>query len=301
MANSLSIKPAPYIGRFAPTPSGPLHFGSLIAALGSYLQARSQQGQWRLRIDDIDPPREQPGAADDILRTLERYGLYWDGEVVYQSQRYAAYENALERLHQQNLLYPCGCSRKEIQQAGRDGPFGWIYPGTCRNGLAHDRSSLAIRIRTDERTIRFDDAVQGPQQVGLAQDIGDYVLKRADGLWAYQIAVVVDDAEAGVSEVVRGADLLDSTPRQIYLQQCLGLSTPHYAHLPVATHHGQKLSKQNLAPAITRDIAAPLLNRALVFLGQDAVTPDKPEFMLAEALAHWRLETVPRQAAIALD
>ncbi len=259
---------AHYRGRFAPSPTGPLHFGSLIAAVGSYLEANTQNGEWLVRMEDLDPPREMPGAADGILKTLESYGFEWDGEVLYQSRRGDAYEAALDQLRSSGQLYPCACTRKEIADSAVQGIEGPVYPGTCRAGL-HGRAPRAWRVRTSMDEIEFDDAIQGHQQQVLERDIGDFVLKRADGFYAYQLAVVVDDAAQGITHIVRGADLLDSTPRQIWLQRLLGLPTPHYAHLPVAVNeHGEKLSKQTLATALDASRPAPALWQALDFLGQ---------------------------------
>ncbi|MDX9952048.1 MAG: tRNA glutamyl-Q(34) synthetase GluQRS, partial [Methylophilaceae bacterium] len=240
-----------YRGRFAPSPTGPLHFGSLVAALASYLEARQQQGEWLLRMEDLDTPRNMPGAADAILRSLEAFGFEWDGPVVYQSERHDLYAAALARLQEDGLVYPCGCTRKEIADSAIHGIEGAIYPGTCRSGLPPGKTARAWRIRAENRTIGFDDAIQGHVAQNLARDIGDFVLKRADGFYAYQLAVVVDDADQGITHVVRGADLLDSTPRQIYLQQVLGLPAMHYAHIPVVLNaQGEKLSKQTQAAAV---------------------------------------------------
>jgi glutamyl-Q tRNA(Asp) synthetase len=283
-----------YRGRFAPSPSGPLHFGSLIAATASYLQARSQGGEWWLRIEDIDPPREVAGAADAILRTLEAFGFEWDGPVSYQSQRHELYAAALSQLRQLDLTYPCACSRKDIAEASTSG----IYPGTCRRGLAPQQQARAWRLRVSEQPIEFIDKIQGKQHTDLATEVGDFVLFRADGYHAYQLATAVDDAEQGMTEVVRGADLLDSTPRQRYIQQLLGLTSPVYAHHPVViSAQGEKLSKQNLAPALDKHQASPLLHAALSFLGQ-AVPDGLRQANLAElwqwAMANWRLEHIPK-------
>jgi glutamyl-Q tRNA(Asp) synthetase len=287
---------APYRGRFAPSPTGPLHLGSLIAAVGSYLEARSRDGEWLVRMEDLDPPREVPGAADLILRMLEAYGFEWDGAVLYQSTRTDAYEAALQRLAQADMLYPCACTRKEIADSAVQGIEGLVYPGTCRSGL-HGRPERAWRVRTTAEKITFDDAIQGRQAQVLGHDIGDFVLKRADGLYAYQLAVVVDDAEQGVTQVVRGADLLGSTPRQIWLQRLLGLPTPQYTHLPVAVNaEGEKLSKQTLAAPLDLYRPAPSLWQALDFLGQqpppelrnDAAT------LWQWAKANWRPEAVQK-------
>lgn len=257
-----------YRGRFAPTPSGALHFGSLIAALGSYLDARAHGGEWHLRIDDLDPPRVAPGSADSILRTLEAFGFAWDGPVIYQSQRSEAYRTALERLIDTGHIYSCDCTRKMIKENACIGVDGPIYPGTCRSrGLP---LHAALRFRVPDRRIAFDDLLAGRVGCDVTQECGDFVLLRADGVYTYQLAVTVDDAELGVSHVVRGADLLASTPRQIVLQQTLGYVTPTYLHLPVALNkEGGKLSKQTLAAPL--DDAAPLaaLLQAGAFLGLD--------------------------------
>lgn len=288
-----------YRGRFAPSPTGPLHFGSLVAAVASYLEARSRGGEWLVRMEDLDRPREMPGAADDILLTLEKFGFEWDGSVLYQSQRDEAYAAAFHRLQSLSLVYACACSRREIADSAVHGIDGLIYPGTCRNGLAHGKTARAWRIRTEDRSIEFDDAIQGRISQNLSRDIGDFVLKRADGLYAYQLAVVVDDAEQGISHVVRGADLLDSTPRQIYLQQALQLVTPAYAHVPVAANlQGEKLSKQTLAQALDQHNPTPQLWQALHFLGQrpePVLQQASPAALWKWAMAHWQLEAVPRK------
>ena len=258
-----------YIGRFAPSPTGPLHFGSLVAALGSYLQARAHGGQWHVRMEDVDTPRCSPVMADDILRTLAAFGFEWTGAVMYQSQRLAAYRTALQQLQDAGWVYACGCSRLEIADSGVHGIDGLVYPGSCRDGLIQGHLPRAQRVRTDDLPLCFDDALQGRVCQRLASEVGDFVLNRADGLFAYQLAVVVDDAALGITEVVRGADLLASTPRQIYLQRLLGLPTPTYLHLPVALNaDGQKLSKQTQARALKVDAALPLLCQAMAFLNQ---------------------------------
>ncbi len=291
-----------YRGRFAPSPTGPLHFGSLVAAVGSFLQARAAGGEWLVRIEDLDPPREVPGAADDILRTLEAYGLTWDGAVVYQSRRHDLYADALATLRRGGALYACSCTRREIADSSlRSGPDGPIYPGTCRRGQERARGAHALRVRTDGAHVAFEDGVQGVLGSALARDSGDFVVRRADGCYAYQLAVVVDDAEQGVTEVVRGADLLGSTPRQIHLQRLLGCATPRYAHLPAAVNTaGEKLSKQTRAAAVPRTDPLPLLRRALAFLGQavpDEVMDGELNSFWRWAIAHWRLAAVPRERA----
>jgi glutamyl-Q tRNA(Asp) synthetase len=292
-----------YRGRFAPSPTGPLHFGSLIAALGSYLEARSRNGEWLVRIEDLDPPRTVPGSAHNILRTLEACGMTWDGEVIFQSARNAAYHAALHALRGRDLVYPCACSRSEIADSGIAGIDGFVYPGTCRGGLPRGRAARALRLATDGAAVAFDDRVQGRITQHVATDIGDFVLYRNDQAYAYQLAVVVDDVEQGISDVVRGADLLDSTPRQIFLQQLLGLPTPRYAHLPVAVNpQGEKLSKQTLAAPIDASRPLPLLIEAMRFLGQPALpgpaSTDLQSFW-TWAIASWRIERVPRARRIA--
>jgi glutamyl-Q tRNA(Asp) synthetase len=292
-----------YRGRFAPSPTGPLHFGSLVAALGSYLQARSQQGEWLVRMEDLDPPREQAGAADDILRTLEAYHLHWDGAVLYQSQRHEAYADALADLAKSNHTFACGCSRKTIAEVtARLGLH--TYPGTCREGLPPGVKARATRLRVPAEIICFDDDLQGTVSTPLDQEIGDFVVKRADGLYAYHLAVVVDDAYQGITEIVRGSDLLGATAPQRYLQRLLGYPSPRYIHLPVATNaEGEKLSKQTFAKPLDPALAGPTLARALTFLGHDPgpdMARESAETLLAWAVAQWDLAKVPRCAKIAL-
>lgn len=288
---------APYRGRFAPSPTGPLHFGSLVAAVGSYLEAKSHNGTWLVRMEDLDPPREMPGAADAILKALEAYGFEWDEPVLYQSQRSEYYEAALAKLRQDGQLYACACTRKELADSALQGIEGPIYPGTCRGGLADGKTPRAWRVRVNASEIVFEDAIQGTIGQNLAEDVGDFVLKRADGYYAYQLAVVIDDAAQRVSHVVRGADLLDSTPRQIHLQHLLGFPTPDYAHLPVAVNAaGEKLSKQTLAMPLDIGHPVPALHQALCFLGQDApaelAAGSLPE-LWQWARAHWCLANIP--------
>ena len=291
-----------YRGRFAPSPTGPLHLGSLIAAVASFLEARTRGGRWLVRMEDLDKTREMAGAAEDILHTLEVFGFEWDEDVVYQSQRYEAYELAFKQLQAEGFVYPCGCSRKEIadsisQNPALKGLDGLVYPGTCREGLIAGKSPRAWRVRTDNAAITFQDAIQGHYSHDLSRVVGDFVLKRADGFYAYQLAVVVDDAWQDITHVVRGADLLDSTSRQIYLQQLLGFETPSYAHVPAATNAtGEKLSKQTLAPALNKQNPAKDLWQALDFLGQNP----PPELQLVSpaeawqwAKQHWDASKIP--------
>ncbi len=287
-------KQAPYRGRFAPTPSGPLHFGSIIAALGSYLQAKSQNGTWLVRIEDIDTPRNQPGATTSILNTLERLGLYWDETVLIQSERLKIYEEILKQLNQQQLLYSCTCSRAWTK--------GTPYPGTCRNGIKSGNKATALRLRTTAESVSVNDQIQDTFSQTIETDVGDFILRRSDGIIAYHLAVVVDDHLQGITEIVRGSDLLDSTPRQIYLQRLLGYSTPEYSHLPIAANpDGSKISKQNHAPGVDAWNDATLLCRALEFLGQSpegALQEARTDEILRWATAHWNPVNVPRQAAI---
>jgi glutamyl-Q tRNA(Asp) synthetase len=295
----LTQDPANIVGRFAPSPTGPLHFGSLVAAVGSYCLARQAGGRWLVRMEDLDAPRVVPGAAEEILRGLETLGLTWDGEVVWQSRRSSAYAEALSRLQAQGLIYACGCTRREILASaphpGEDGP---VYPGTCRNGLPPGRHPRAERLLVPVAPVCFSDGVFGPQEQRLADAVGDFVLRRADGIYAYQLAVVVDDAAAGVNQVVRGADLLTSTPRQIYLHACLGHPVPHFVHLPLAlAGSGEKLSKRHGAmKTVCSASSGKLVTAALEFLGQ----PPPVELrgapasdMLAWGVAHFDLARVP--------
>jgi glutamyl-Q tRNA(Asp) synthetase len=283
----------PYIGRYAPSPTGPLHFGSLVAALASWLDCRQAEGRWLLRMEDLDQPRVMPGAADTILRQLEDFGLHWDGEVVFQSRRTALYEAALERL--QDKVYSCTCTRRELDDSALAIDGARVYPGICRNGASGSRAP-ATRVRTTAERIDFIDRVQGPQSQCLERDIGDFVLRRADGQFSYQLAVVVDDAAQGVTDVVRGADLLQSTVRQIWLQRLLKLPTPRYLHVPVVVNErGEKLSKQTHAPDARReDIPA-----ALRFLGLEAPSDVAPAALLSWARGAWSVARLPRTASAA--
>lgn len=285
-----------YIGRFAPTPSGYLHFGSLVAALASYLDARHVGGRWLLRMEDLDPPREMPGAQDAILRSLETYGFEWDGELVRQSERHAEYTALIERLFAQGLAYACTCSRKQLEGCGG------IYPGTCRDA-GHADHDAAIRLRVPGLEYRFVDRVQGEFRQHLGREVGDFVIRRRDGLFAYQLAVVLDDAWQGVTDVVRGADLLDSTPRQLYLQELLGLPQPRYLHVPLIIQpDGHKLGKRYRSPPLPADQATPLLARALRALGQQppaGLAAATPREALAWGIAHWDATRIPRSRTLA--
>jgi glutamyl-Q tRNA(Asp) synthetase len=274
-----------YVGRFAPSPTGPLHFGSLVAALASYLDARSAQGRWVLRMEDLDQPRNEPGAADAILRALERLGFEWDGPVLCQSARLARYREVLDDLVRRGFAYPCGCTRRELEDSALAIDGARVYPGTCRHGLPAGKQARAVRLRTHDAPIAFHDAIRGWVEQRVEREVGDFVLLRADGVVAYQLAVVVDDMDQGVTDVVRGADLLDSTARQIHLQRLLGARTPRYAHVPVAVNAaGEKLSKQTGARALDLSDPNAELARARRFLGQ--------------AEEGWDLSRVPRARAI---
>ncbi|WP_283149262.1 tRNA glutamyl-Q(34) synthetase GluQRS [Silvimonas soli] len=290
--------PNGYRGRFAPSPTGVLHAGSLLAAVASYLDARANGGQWLVRMEDLDGPRCIPGAAERILQQLDSWGMHWDGEVVYQSQRTALYQDALSILQDGGHVYPCSCTRKEIASVAHAGVDGPVYPGTCRNGLKPGAKARAWRVRVPQSgVISFTDRIQGAQLQALAEEVGDFVLQRADGLFAYQLAVVVDDALQGITHIVRGADLLDSTPRQQYLQQLLNCPSPEYAHIPVLVNYkGEKLSKQTLAPEVLSENPVPVLWNALLLLGQN---PD-PALLSAclqdfwsSAVNKWDLRSVP--------
>lgn len=290
---------AQVVGRFAPSPTGPLHFGSLVAAVGSYCLARRFGGRWLLRMEDLDPPRVVPGAADEILLTLEHLGLYWDGPIVWQSRRTDAYTEALARLRDKGLVYECTCTRREILlSAPHPGEEGPVYPGTCRAGLRPGRKPRAMRIKVPEEQVCFSDGVFGPCQQVLAEAVGDFVLRRADGLFAYQLAVVVDDAAAGVNQVVRGADLLSSTPRQIFLHACFGTPVPTYIHLPlVIGGDGKKVSKRNdvVWPEF-RQNGTPLIAEALHFLGQklpDSLLEAPPTELLSWAVQNFDPDAIP--------
>ena len=280
-----------YRGRFAPSPSGPLHFGSLVAALASFLEARQRQGEWLLRIEDIDAPRNVPGAADGLLRDLERLGLHWDGDVILQNTNSDRHRHALHQLARDLHCFPCACSRRE---AG-PGP----YPGTCRQGIAQGKTARSVRMRVCDAQVSVLDRIQGIYHQSLEHEVGDFVVARADGIMAYNLAVAVDDAHEGITDVVRGSDLLSSTPRQIHIMHALTLNTPSYAHVPVATHaSGQKLSKQTHAPSIALAEPGLLLVGALSFLGQHPPTA-LSRMVVAEildwAIQNWRMAAVPRK------
>ena len=275
-----------YIGRFAPSPTGALHFGSLVAAVGSYLQARRHRGRWLIRIEDLDPPRVVPGSEAQIIAELKRFGMESDGPIVRQSERGDAYEAALARLDEAGLLFPCACTRSELPP----GP----YPGTCRDGLPPGREGRSLRVRVPDTPLTFTDALQGPQTENLAETSGDFVVRRADGFYAYQLAVVVDDAWQGVTEVVRGADLLDSTGRQRYLQSALGLPQPRTLHLPIVLdEEGRKLGKRFGADPVERLPTLDALGAALRFLGHPPPKHHSLEERWDWALANWNAAQVP--------
>lgn len=263
----------PMVGRFAPSPTGHLHRGSLVAAMASWLDVRAHRGRWLVRIEDLDGPREAPGAADDIIATLAAFGFRWDGDIVRQSARHALYQRAFEQMQTQGQVYPCACTRREVAEAGlapahSQGSPAPVYPGTCRHGLPTGRVARAWRVRVPERTMSFQDRAMGLVTQNLAREVGDFIVKRADGLWAYQLAVVVDDAEQGVTDVVRGADLLDSTPRQRWLQQALRHAMPRTLHVPLVLDSlGDKLAKQNGAQPLDRERPLPALHEAAQHLG----------------------------------
>ena len=297
-----SPDPAPYRGRFAPSPTGPLHFGSLIAAVGSYLEARCRDGEWLVRMEDVDELRNVEGAADDILFTLEAYGFEWDGEVMYQTERKEAYQQALQQLQEQHRSYRCTCSRRDLREQADMGELGLIYPGTCEQAQHPAHVEHAIRVCTDDRSIDFHDCIMGDYRQNLRRELGDFIVRRRDGLFAYQLAVVVDDAFQHISHVVRGYDLLDSTPRQIFLQQLLNLPTPEYCHLPIAINRaGDKLSKQTRAPALSRRQTVRALVQVMDFLNQ-APEPElqhaTPEVFWQWALETWDARRVPAKAHI---
>jgi len=292
-----------YRGRFAPTPSGPLHFGSMIAAIASFCDARSNDGNWYVRIDDIDAPRAVAGVADDILHTLDAFALHWDGRPLCQSTNKDAYHRALHLLRSNGRVFYCACSRKDVSETGIPGPQGPVYAGTCRNGLASGRLARSLRLRVDNHTVSgFTDGLQGEVRQDLATEVGDFVVYRSGGMFSYHLACVVDDALLGITDIVRGADLIDCTLRQIFLQRLLGVPTPRYLHLPVATHpDGAKLSKQTHAAPVDPAQASPTIYQALRFLGQQPPTELAlwpPQTALEWAVKSWRRKRLPAVCAI---
>jgi len=285
-----------YRGRFAPSPTGPLHAGSLVAALASWLDARAAGGTWLVRIEDLDPPREVPGASTQILQQLAACGLDSDEPVLFQSTRTEAYEDAFRALRKQGLIYGCRCSRKDIEAAiaARPGASAGVYPGTCAGQRVPDDEVRGWRVRVPATTVEFVDRAVGRHAQALARDVGDFLVRRADGLWAYQLAVVVDDGMQRISDVVRGADLLDNTPRQIFLQHALGLPSPRYLHVPVVLNtHGEKLSKQTLAPPLDTDAPLAALEQAARHLGLPRLGATSVNAFLRAATTAWRERFAP--------
>ncbi len=295
----------PTVGRFAPSPTGELHFGSLLSAVASFLDARSRGGSWLLRIEDIDIPRTVPGSVTAIMNSLNAHGLTWDGDPVFQSQRTHLYRAALEQMAGDGALFGCQCSRRQIAGIARRGDHGYIYPGTCRDRGIAAAGQVAVRVRTDYRPVCFEDTIQSEQCQTLAEEVGDFVVRRADGIFAYQLAVVVDDAAQGVTRIVRGTDILPSTPRQIHLQRLLGLPCPVYLHHPLAvTRAGIKLSKQSRAPALDPAAAASNLFRVLRLLGQRThpALDRQPVWSIIEwALAHWSPGDIPARLTVVAE
>lgn len=280
-----------YVGRFAPSPTGPLHFGSLITAVASYCDAKSQQGNWLVRIEDTDIPRIYPGSEEHILRCIDHFGFIPDADIIFQRNRLEIYNDVIEQLGQQSLVYACQCTRKMLGS-------NHIYQNTCRH-LGLDFNDQAIRLKVDDRHLCFEDRLQGTHCSNLQEDLGDFVLKRRDGILNYQIAVVVDDYLQGITDVVRGADLLDNTERQIYLGQVLGYPQLNYMHLPLAMNdQGQKLSKQNMAAALDLTQASNLLQQAIAALNQLPVDLDTPERMLAQAIHQWDVQSIPHRTEL---
>lgn len=277
-----------YVGRFAPTPSGPLHFGSLLTAVASYLDARASGGSWKLRIDDLDTPRVAQGATKKILDSLLAHGLDWDGDIAFQSDHIERYRSALHYLEDQALCFRCVCSRKHLK--GID-----IYPGTCRDRTFSLDTKAAIRIRAPEVEFGFYDSIQGHYQELLSQSVGDFIIARRDGFMAYQLAVVVDDDEMAITHVVRGADLMDNTPRQLFLMNCLRISSPQYLHVPVVTEQsGVKLSKHTQSTAIDNRYPLQNLSSALDLLGQEPPRIRSIGALLDWAVSHWRRKSIPQ-------
>lgn len=302
-----AIKSATYIGRFAPSPTGPLHFGSLVCALASFLDARSHSGRWLVRVEDIDPPREIPGATTTILQQLTDHGMIWDGELLYQSTRIEAYRDAIENLQRSGVAYNCDCPRQRITA------LGGIYDGHCRDRQVMENAAVRLRVPAQsESTQSFRDLVMGDYSQNLATEAGDFVVQRRDGLFSYQLAVTVDDQFQNISHIIRGADLIDSTPRQIYLQNCLDFSADSsptisspaltYGHLPMATNaEGQKLSKQNHAAALIAGEESQNLWLALEWLQQQPpaeLNAESVERILDWAIGNWSIESIPKQIAL---
>ena len=292
-----------YVGRFAPSPTGPLHFGSLVAALASFLDARHHNGRWLVRIEDLDPPREIDSAPAQIFRQLEYFGLEWDDDPLFQSDRLEAYEASLARLEAKGLLFSCTCSRRS---------YGAVYPGTCRHlaraldsridGQRTGQAASATRIRIENREIQFTDLFQSTQRFDLETQNGDFILKRKDGLFAYQLAVVVDDDAQGITHIIRGNDLLDSTPKQLYLADQLDFKRPIYGHFPVVLgEDGHKLSKQAKASPIALEDPCAALNMALKALGQTPISTSSVTFLLRQAVQNWDRQQIPKVAGVSIN
>lgn len=285
----------PYIGRFAPSPTGPAHLGTLMAAVGSYLQAKTRDGHWLVRIEDVDTTRTVEGADISILNTLENFGLNWDGEVIYQSEQTRHYQQALQHLLELDMLFPCHCSRRQLAESGSD-----TYPGNCRERSFPDQEEHAIRVLAEDVDVSFSDTLLGQTRQNMRRDVGDFIVRRRDGLFAYQLAVVVDDAMQGITEIVRGADLLDSTPRQIYLQRLLGYDTPGYCHLPLLVdENGIKISKSQGATAVRSSHREKQLIVLLNLLGQeppDTLHGSDLDSIWRWAITHWDIRKVATSA-----
>jgi len=287
-----------YRGRFAPSPTGPLHIGSLVSAVASYCEAKSRQGLWLLRIEDLDPPREIKGATHSIISTLEKFGFEWDEDILYQSKRTDLYLDTIDALKQEGQIYSCQCSRAEIKKTGTPTPFGIRYAGTCLKKTLEEVRAKSIRIKVPDEIIQFKDRIQGNYQQNLQQDIGDFIIKRADGEIAYQLAVTVDDAQQNITDIVRGSDLLDSTPRQIYLQRLLNYRQPGYAHVPVIVNkRNEKLSKQTYAKPVDPSQSSLTLFQCLCYLGQnppDLLQHASQNEIWAWAIGNWQLQNITK-------
>ena len=289
-----------YIGRFAPSPTGPMHFGSLVTAVASYLDAKHQDGLWKVRMEDLDQPRVIKHSDKSILDTLHQHGFQWDDEVIYQSHRLDIYQNCLSKLNQQGNTYFCGCSRKEIADSAMSGIDGMIYPGTCRDKKL-DSKNHALRIKVEDVYVTFEDKIQGLIQQNILRNFGDFILKRSDGIYAYQLAVVIDDAIQNINTIVRGADLIDSTLRQIYLQKKLSFPSPNYGHIPIATFNRKKLSKENQSAPVDHSNIKDNLIACLKFLGQNYEVIQKENTLTnfwATAIQLWDISLVPKRKMI---
>lgn len=289
-----------YIGRFAPSPTGPMHFGSLVTAVASYLDAKHQDGLWKVRMEDLDQPRVIKHSDKSILDTLHQHGFQWDDEVIYQSHRLDIYQNCLSKLNQQGNTYFCGCSRKEIADSAMSGIDGMIYPGTCRDKKL-DSKNHALRIKVEDVYVTFEDKIQGLIEQNILRNFGDFILKRSDGIYAYQLAVVIDDAIQNINTIVRGADLIDSTSRQIYLQKKLSLPSINYGHIPIATFNQKKLSKENQSTPVDHSNIKDNLIACLKFLGQNYEVIQKENTLTnfwATAIQLWDISLVPKRKMI---